>query len=95
MDLLYANIACITEPNPLSTESRSQWTIPTITAMFTEAALTTTQAIDSWITSVNELHRSKPQQSVSYSSPMPDIETLMQEWPEEFEALLKNVSIVP
>ena len=49
------------------------------------------QAIDGWINSITELHRQKPPQSVHYSHPMPDIESLLQEWPPEFEELLKTV----
>jgi len=49
-----------------------------------------TKAIDSWIASITELHRDKPPQSVNYSTMMPEIETLMQEWPTEFEELLSS-----
>jgi intraflagellar transport protein 46 len=51
------------------------------------------KAIDSWIGSITELHREKPPQSVSYSTVMPEIETLMQEWPTEFEELLGSVRL--
>ncbi|XP_072774302.1 intraflagellar transport protein 46 homolog isoform X3 [Taeniopygia guttata] len=46
------------------------------------------KAIESWIESISELHRCKPPATVHYSRPMPDIETLMQEWSPEFEELL-------
>ncbi|XP_017548170.1 intraflagellar transport protein 46 homolog isoform X2 [Pygocentrus nattereri] len=46
------------------------------------------KAIDNWIESISELHRSKPPATVHYNRPMPDIDTLMQEWPPEFEELL-------
>ncbi|XP_064478603.1 intraflagellar transport protein 46 homolog [Ornithodoros turicata] len=52
-----------------------------------------TKAIDAWIESIGNLHRSKPPPTVHYARNMPDIETLMQEWPPEFEALLKNVGL--
>jgi len=48
----------------------------------------TNKTIDSWISSISDLHREKPPQTVNYSSMMPDIETLMQVWPPEFEELL-------
>jgi intraflagellar transport protein 46 len=48
------------------------------------------KAIDSWIGSITELHRDKPPQSVNYSTVMPEIETLMQEWPAEFEEMLSS-----
>ncbi|KAM8795555.1 intraflagellar transport protein 46 homolog [Eudromia elegans] len=51
------------------------------------------KAIDSWIESITELHRCKPPATVHYSRPMPDIETLMQEWLPEFEELLGKVSL--
>jgi hypothetical protein len=41
--------------------------------------------------SLAELHRSKPPPSVTYSAPMPEIETLMQEWPPEVEEALRKV----
>lgn len=51
------------------------------------------KALDSWITSITELHREKPPQSIQYSTEMPDIELLMQEWPDEVEELLKSVEL--
>ncbi|KAH0623378.1 hypothetical protein JD844_031651, partial [Phrynosoma platyrhinos] len=51
------------------------------------------KAIDNWIESISELHRCKPPATVHYARPMPDIETLMQEWPPEFEELLGKVSL--
>ncbi|CAI9590703.1 unnamed protein product [Staurois parvus] len=51
------------------------------------------KAIDSWITSISELHHSKPPASVHYTRPMPEVETLMQEWLPEFEELLGKVSL--
>ncbi|XP_062342375.1 intraflagellar transport protein 46 homolog isoform X2 [Osmerus eperlanus] len=51
------------------------------------------KAIESWMESISELHRSKPPATVHYNRPMPDIDTLMQEWPPEFEELLGKVSL--
>ncbi|NXI34889.1 IFT46 protein, partial [Galbula dea] len=51
------------------------------------------KAIESWIESISELHRCKPPATVHYTRPMPDIETLMQEWSPEFEELLGKVSL--
>uniref|UniRef100_A0A8C2PXE3 Intraflagellar transport protein 46 homolog n=1 Tax=Cyprinus carpio TaxID=7962 RepID=A0A8C2PXE3_CYPCA len=50
-------------------------------------------AIDNWIESISELHRSKPPATVHYTRPMPDIDSLMQEWPPEFEELLGKVNL--
>lgn len=58
-----------------------------------ENAEKNTKSIDTWIESISELHRSKPPASVHYTRPMPDIETLMQEWPPEFEELLAKVGL--
>uniref|UniRef100_A0A0N4UCJ5 Intraflagellar transport protein 46 homolog n=1 Tax=Dracunculus medinensis TaxID=318479 RepID=A0A0N4UCJ5_DRAME len=46
--------------------------------------------IERWIENIKELHRSKPPDSVTYTKIMPDIEKLMQEWPNELEELLKS-----
>lgn len=49
--------------------------------------------IDAWINSISNLHRSKPPPTVHYSRNMPDIETLMQEWPPDFEETLNQVGL--
>jgi len=49
--------------------------------------------ITKWIDSIEDLHRRKPPPQVHYSKPMPDIEQLMQVWPEKFEELLRQVSL--
>lgn len=49
--------------------------------------------IDRWIKSIADLHRSKPPPQVHYSKSMPDIESLMQVWPEEFEELLGKIKL--
>lgn len=47
--------------------------------------------ITKWIQSIQDLHRTKPLPQVHYSKTMPDIERLMQMWPEPFEEMLKTV----
>lgn len=49
--------------------------------------------INKWITSINELHRSKPPPQVHYRKSMPDIEQLMDVWPEEFEEALNKMAL--
>ena len=49
--------------------------------------------INSWVASINDLHRHKPAPSVRYSKPMPDIESLMQIWPAKFEELLETARL--
>jgi len=51
--------------------------------------------ITRWIESIADLHRNKPPPTVTYKKPMPDVESLMQVWPEEFEAELPNFKIPP
>lgn len=52
-----------------------------------------TKEIENWMKNISELHKSKPATNVHYSKPMPDIDTLMQEWPSEFENVLKQVEL--
>nr|CCA27292.1 conserved hypothetical protein [Albugo laibachii Nc14] len=58
-----------------------------------ENAEKSTMEIDRWIKSITDLHRTKPPPQVHYTKTMPDVETLMQMWPEEFEDLLTKVSL--
>jgi len=51
------------------------------------------KAIQKWIDSIVDLHRSKPLPQVNYTKNMPEIEALMQVWPEEFEDLLKDIQL--
>ncbi|KAM6909117.1 intraflagellar transport protein 46 homolog [Xenentodon cancila] len=56
---------------------------------------TNPRAVDSWVESISALHRSKPPASVHYSGPMPDIDSLMQEWPAELEEQLGRLQLPP
>ncbi|KAM4537486.1 intraflagellar transport protein 46 homolog [Odontesthes bonariensis] len=53
------------------------------------------RAVDSWVESIGALHRSKPPASVQYGRPMPDIDSLMQEWPAELEEQLGRLQLPP
>jgi intraflagellar transport protein 46 len=44
-----------------------------------------------WVASIAELRRAAPPPSVRYTRPMPEVDALMQVWPEEFEAMLRQV----
>jgi len=44
--------------------------------------------IEKWIQNISELHRTKPPPQVHYKRNMPEIDRLMEAWPEEFEAAL-------
>lgn len=46
--------------------------------------------IKNWIDQIQLLHRNKPAPTVQYVRKMPDIENLMQVWPQEFEEYLTN-----
>lgn len=47
-----------------------------------ESAEKNPKQILSWISSVADIHKTKQPPSVSYSRPMPDIDSLMQVWPQ-------------
>ena len=47
--------------------------------------------IDRWIDSIEKLHEQKPNAKVHYSHAMPDVEQLMQAWPSDVEAVLRQV----
>lgn len=53
------------------------------------------RAVDSWVDSMAALHRSKPPASVRYPRPVPDIDSLMQEWPAELEEQLGRLQLPP
>ncbi len=52
-------------------------------------------AIEKWINNINELHRSKPPPQVHYHRNMPEIEALMEVWPESFETALGKIPLPP
>ena len=47
--------------------------------------------IQNWIDQISNLHKEKMSSTVSYSKNMPDIESLMQVWPEQVETGLKEI----
>ncbi|KAK6467924.1 intraflagellar transport protein 46-like protein [Huso huso] len=84
------------DPTVLSlwlTENSKQHNVTQIKVKSLENAEKNPKTIENWIESISELHRSKPPATVHYTKPMPDIDTLMQEWPPEFEELLGKVSL--
>jgi intraflagellar transport protein 46 len=50
-------------------------------------------AIEKWIQNIDELHRSKPPPQVHYRRNMPEIESLMEVWPEDFERALESMQL--
>ncbi|XP_069470531.1 intraflagellar transport protein 46 homolog isoform X2 [Ambystoma mexicanum] len=84
------------DPTVLSlwlTENSKQHNITQIKVKSLENAEKNPKAIETWIESISELHRSKPPANVHYTRPMPDIDSLMQEWSPEFEELLGKVGL--
>lgn len=51
------------------------------------------KALTSWLESIEEVHRNRPPPTFIYSSKMPELEQLMEPWPEEFEETLKSVPL--
>ncbi|VDO94429.1 unnamed protein product [Soboliphyme baturini] len=51
------------------------------------------QKIDAFLRTIAANRQKKPSASVQYIKPMPSIESLMQEWPPEFEQLTNTVSL--
>lgn len=49
------------------------------------------KAIDNWCKSIADIRKTQPPPTVHYSRNMPNMDQLMQEWPPEFEELLKEV----
>lgn len=49
--------------------------------------------IERWVRSIGDLHKTKPPPQVHFSRPMPDVESLMQVWPPEFEDMLKGAKL--
>jgi intraflagellar transport protein 46 len=49
--------------------------------------------IQKWIDDIRELHKSNPPPTVNYSKSMPDINALMQAWPDHFEDLLQTIEL--
>ena len=52
-------------------------------------------AIEKWIANISELHRSKPPPQVHYHKNMPEVESLMEVWPDGFEEALSKIPLPP
>lgn len=51
------------------------------------------KSIEKWIEDINQLHRSKHAPAVNLTKPMPDIDSLLQQWPPEVEDKLNEVEL--
>ncbi|XP_078035415.1 intraflagellar transport 46 [Augochlora pura] len=58
-----------------------------------EDAEKNTKSIDKWIDDINQLHRSKHPPAVHLTKPMPDIDSLLQQWPVEVEERLNETEL--
>lgn len=47
--------------------------------------------IQNWIKNVNDLNKSRPPVTVQYTKPMPDFDTLMEEWPQNMEQVFRSI----
>ncbi|XP_048036599.1 intraflagellar transport protein 46 homolog [Megalobrama amblycephala] len=98
LGLLVLDEPCVKQSDPtvLSlwlSENSKQHNVAEVKVKSIENPEKNPKAIDNWIESITELHRSKPPATVHYTRPMPDIDSLMQEWPPEFEELLGKVNL--
>jgi intraflagellar transport protein 46 len=59
-----------------------------VTVQSIEAADKNPKEVTRWISSVSDLHESRPLPTVQYSKNMPDFDKLMEEWPPETEQVL-------
>lgn len=55
-----------------------------------EDAANRPEVIDRWIADVKKVHYKKPLPTVNYQRPMPEIDTLLQAWPQAFEDILNS-----
>lgn len=58
-----------------------------------EMAYQNPKQITRWISSISDVHRSKPPPTIAYTKPMPDIDNLMEVWPQEFEEALNGLEL--
>lgn len=71
-----------------STTGNVNLSIPTV-----QNAEKNPRQIQTWIDKIGDLHKDKMSSSVPYSKNMPDIESLMQIWPEKIEQGLNEVKL--
>jgi len=64
---------------------------PNINVSKIENAEKNPKQIQNWVDKISELHKQKMAPNVAYTKQMPDIESLMQIWPEGMENILKEI----
>ncbi|CAF0884891.1 unnamed protein product [Rotaria sp. Silwood1] len=86
------------DPHVLSLQMRYTSKQPVASSLLTTVRNVTNadknpKAIEEWIHNISKLQKAKTVDTVQYRKPMPDIDSLMQEWPTQFEELLKETSV--
>ena len=85
---------CANQSNPavvkIGLQYQSKVQSPAVFVDCVEDAANRPNVIDKWVADIKKLHYKKPLPTVNYSKPMPDIEALLQVWPQEFEDLLNS-----
>jgi intraflagellar transport protein 46 len=56
-----------------------------------EGAQKNPKLIQNWVNQIGDLHKEKMSSNVNYTKQMPDIESLMQIWPDSMESTLNSV----
>ncbi|CAH0388823.1 unnamed protein product [Bemisia tabaci] len=76
----------------LQTMLKQPTVLPTVVKKIDDPAKNA-KVIDRWIKDIGDLHKTRPPPTVHYTRPMPDIDSLMQEWPPELEQKLNQVGL--
>ncbi|KAJ3129959.1 Cytoplasmic dynein 2 light intermediate chain 1 [Nowakowskiella sp. JEL0407] len=78
-----------------TTHTMTNQHVRSISLSFSTAASSSTgqKSLAQWVQNVNDLHLHKPPDRVDFSRRMPDLESLMSEWPPEFNDALTNETI--
>merc|ERR1711964_765285 len=78
------------DPTVLDLRSMTKATVQPMEVRSIEHAERAPKEVVNWIKRITEMHRIKPPPVVQYSKRMPDIDALMQVWPQEFDQFLNE-----
>jgi intraflagellar transport protein 46 len=101
LGLVIVDEPSITQSNPqvLRMELREQYGIssPSNTGDcyigFLEDPHRDRKALDSWLASIEDIHRNRPPPAIIYSHKMPEMEELMEVWAPKFEETLNSIPL--
>jgi len=68
---------------------------PSVFVESIEDARNRSSLVDKWMNDISNLHKKKPAPTVHYTKPQPDVESLLQVWPSDFEDLLSHSVTLP